>query len=75
VAKDLATPGSVPSCTPAPAPSKAHIACILSKLDARDCAQLIVLVSEATLVRPGETSPAYLVRDGCTRLGVESMRS
>ena len=46
VAKACLTPESVPSCPSAPAPSKAHVACILAKLAARDCAQLIVLAYE-----------------------------
>ncbi|HZA32600.1 MAG TPA: response regulator transcription factor [Propionibacteriaceae bacterium] len=38
-----------------PATVKTHIARILTKLDARDRAQLIVIAYESRLVRPGET--------------------
>jgi DNA-binding NarL/FixJ family response regulator len=38
-----------------PATVKTHIARTLTKLDARDRAQLIVIAYESRLVRPGET--------------------
>ena len=38
-----------------PATVKTHIARTLTKLDARDRAQLIVIAYETRLVRPGET--------------------
>ena len=38
-----------------PATVKTHVARILTKLDARDRAQLIVIAYETRLVRPGET--------------------
>ena len=38
-----------------PATVKTHVARILTKLDARDRAQLIVIAYESRLVRPGET--------------------
>ena len=38
-----------------PATVKTHVARTLTKLDARDRAQLIVIAYESRLVRPGET--------------------
>lgn len=38
-----------------PATVKTHIARVLTKLNARDRAQLIVIAYESRLVRPGET--------------------
>jgi DNA-binding NarL/FixJ family response regulator len=38
-----------------PATVKTHVARILTKLGARDRAQLIVIAYESRLVRPGET--------------------
>jgi hypothetical protein len=38
-----------------PATVKTHVARMLTKLDARDRAQLIVIAYESRLVRPGET--------------------
>ena len=38
-----------------PATVKTHVARILTKLDARDRAQLIVIAYESRLVRPGQT--------------------
>lgn len=37
-----------------PATAKTHVARILTKLDARDRAQLIVIAYESRIVRPGE---------------------
>ena len=55
VAKGLANAEIGSELYVSPATVKTHIARILTKLDARDRAQLIVIAYESRLVRPGQT--------------------
>ena len=48
------TPRSAPALYVSPATAKTHVSHVMTKLYARDRAQLVVIAYESGLIRPGE---------------------